>query len=75
VPPHRIGFTASNGEAKRKIAEGALWLDDQAVTDPGAPAVPGKLRLGKKKTRRPARVLTPSFTLYPAFPAIGVPSN
>ncbi len=44
-----IGFTASNGEAKRKIAEGALWLDDQPVVDPGAPAGPGKLRLGKKK--------------------------
>ena len=44
-----IGFTASNGEAKRKIAEGALWLDDAPVTDPGAPARPGKLRLGKKR--------------------------
>jgi tyrosyl-tRNA synthetase len=44
-----IGFTASNGEAKRKIAEGAVWLDEEPVTDPGAPARPGKLRLGKKK--------------------------
>ena len=44
-----IGFTASNGDAKRKIAEGALWLDDRLVTDPAAPAAPGKLRLGKKK--------------------------
>jgi len=44
-----IGFTASNGEAKRKIAEGALWLNDEAVTDPTAPARPGKLRLGKKR--------------------------
>jgi len=44
-----IGFTASNGEAKRKIAEGALWLDDEPVTDPGSPARPGRLRLGKKK--------------------------
>jgi len=44
-----LGFTASNGEAKRKIAEGALWLDDQPVTDASAPAEPGKLRLGKKK--------------------------
>ncbi len=44
-----IGFTASNGEAKRKIAEGALWIDDEKVTDPNAPAAPGKLRLGKKK--------------------------
>jgi tyrosyl-tRNA synthetase len=44
-----LGLTASNGEAKRKIAEGALWLDEQPVTDPGAPATPGRLRLGKKK--------------------------
>ena len=44
-----IGFTASNGEAKRKIAEGALWVDEEKVTDPNAPAAPGKLRLGKKK--------------------------
>jgi tyrosyl-tRNA synthetase len=44
-----LGFTASNGEAKRKIAEGALWLDEQAVTDPSAPATPGRLRLGKKR--------------------------
>ena len=44
-----IGFTASNGEAKRKIAEGALWLDEVPVTDPSALAQPGKLRLGKKK--------------------------
>jgi tyrosyl-tRNA synthetase len=44
-----IGFTASNGEAKRKIAEGALWLDDEKVVDPNAPARAGKLRLGKKK--------------------------
>jgi len=44
-----IGFTASNGEAKRKIAEGALWLDEAKVTDANAPASPGRLRLGKKK--------------------------
>jgi len=44
-----IGFTASNGEAKRKIAEGALWLDDRPVTDASQPAAPGKIRLGKKK--------------------------
>jgi len=44
-----IGFTASNGEAKRKIAEGAVRLDDAVVSDPGAPANPGKLSLGKKK--------------------------
>jgi tyrosyl-tRNA synthetase len=44
-----IGFTASNGEAKRKITEGALWLDEAKVTDANAPASPGRLRLGKKK--------------------------
>jgi tyrosyl-tRNA synthetase len=44
-----IGFTASNGEAKRKIAEGALWLDEAKVTDANATASPGRLRLGKKK--------------------------
>jgi tyrosyl-tRNA synthetase len=46
-------FCASNGEAKRKIAEGAVRIDDQPVIDPnlvirlGATAV--KLSLGKKK--------------------------
>ena len=44
-----IGFTASNGEAKRKIAEGAIRLDDQPVSDQGMAAVAGKLSLGKKK--------------------------
>ena len=44
-----IGFTASNGEAKRKIAEGAVRLDDALISDPSAPATPGKLSLGKKK--------------------------
>lgn len=44
-----IGFTASNGEAKRKIAEGAIRLDDQLVSDQGMAAVAGKLSLGKKK--------------------------
>src|SRR5687768_15729326 len=29
-----IGFTASNGEAKRKIAEGAVKLDGETVSDP-----------------------------------------
>ena len=28
-------FAPSNGEAKRKIAEGAVRLDDEAVSDPG----------------------------------------
>ena len=44
-----IGFTASNGEAKRKIAEGAVRLEDVVVSDPSAPASAGKLSLGKKK--------------------------
>jgi len=44
-----LGFTSSNGEAKRKIAEGAVRLDDQPVSDPGMAAVAGKLSLGKKK--------------------------
>ena len=29
-----LGFCASNGEAKRKIAEGAVRLDDETVSDP-----------------------------------------
>jgi len=49
-----IGFTASNGEAKRKIAEGAVKIDDETISDPGLliELVPGeerKLSLGKKK--------------------------
>ena len=48
-----LGFTPSNKEAKRKIAEGAVRLDDVPVTDPGlmlAPAdAPLKLSLGKKR--------------------------
>ena len=50
-----LGFTASNGEAKRKIAEGAVKLDGQLVDDPAmliAPPTGGKelrLSLGKKR--------------------------
>jgi tyrosyl-tRNA synthetase len=49
-----IGFAASNGEAKRKIAEGAVRIDDEAVTDPGylvevAPGAERKLSLGRKR--------------------------
>ena len=44
-----LGFTASNGEAKRKVAEGAVRLNDALVTDPAMAAAPGKLSLGKKK--------------------------
>ena len=49
-----VGFTASNGEAKRKIAEGAVRLDDVPQDDPGllielAPGEERKLSLGRKK--------------------------
>jgi tyrosyl-tRNA synthetase len=44
-----LGFTASNGEAKRKVAEGAVRLNDAPVVDHAMPASPGKLSLGKKK--------------------------
>jgi tyrosyl-tRNA synthetase len=48
-----LGFTASNGEAKRKIAEGAVRLDDVTVSDPGlmvrASGRPVKLSLGRKR--------------------------
>jgi tyrosyl-tRNA synthetase len=48
-----LGFTPSNKEAKRKIAEGAVRLNDQPVSDPGLMVeVSGhavKLSLGKKR--------------------------
>src|SRR4051812_31331608 len=48
-----LGFCASNGEAKRKIAEGAVKLDDQVITDPSLviqiPNNPVKVSLGKKR--------------------------
>jgi tyrosyl-tRNA synthetase len=49
-----VGFTASGGEAKRKIAEGAVRIDDEPVTDPGhlvlvAPGAERKLSLGRKR--------------------------
>ena len=49
-----LGFTASNGEAKRKLAEGAVKLDDQPVNDEGlviqlASGTERKLSLGRKK--------------------------
>jgi tyrosyl-tRNA synthetase len=49
-----VGFTASDGEAKRKIAEGAVRIDDEAVTDPGylvlvASGAERKLSLGRKR--------------------------
>jgi tyrosyl-tRNA synthetase len=48
-----IGFTSSNKEAKRKIAEGAVRLDDVVVNDPSmiltAGDEPVKLSLGRKR--------------------------
>ena len=49
-----LGFTASNAEAKRKIAEGAVRIDDEALTDAAflIELVPGeerKLSLGRKR--------------------------
>ena len=48
-----LGFTPSNKEAKRKIAEGAVRLDDVTVSDPGLVLAVGeeplKLSLGKKR--------------------------
>src|SRR4051794_14438817 len=48
-----LGFTPSNKEAKRKIAEGAVRLDDLTVNDPALIIIAGdgplKLSLGKKR--------------------------
>jgi tyrosyl-tRNA synthetase len=48
-----LGFCSSNGEAKRKIAEGAVRLDDQVVSDTALTVKIGmeatKISLGKKK--------------------------
>ena len=48
-----LGFTPSNKEAKRKIAEGAVRLGEVTVNDPGlmltAADEPLKLSLGKKR--------------------------
>ena len=45
-----LGFAASNGEARRKIAEGAVKVDGIAVTDPAATVdAPARISLGKKK--------------------------
>jgi tyrosyl-tRNA synthetase len=48
------GLTASNGEAKRKLAEGAVKLDGEAVSDPTLLVQPAegetlRLSLGKKR--------------------------
>ena len=49
-----IGLTASNGEAKRKLAEGAVKLDGETITDPAHLVLPSegqtlRLSLGKKR--------------------------
>ncbi len=48
-----LGFAASNGEARRKIGEGAVRLNDLAITDPQFEIVleeqPVKISLGKKR--------------------------
>ncbi len=49
-----LGFTASNGEAKRKLAEGAVRLDGETLVDPAHlvlvdEGAERKLSLGKKK--------------------------
>ena len=45
-----LGFVASNGEAKRKIAEGAVKIDGEVVSDPQMPVeAPARISLGKKK--------------------------
>ena len=46
--------TPSNGEAKRKLAEGAVKIDGETITDPGHLVTLGegeqaRLSLGKKK--------------------------
>ncbi|MDQ4419885.1 tyrosine--tRNA ligase [Sphingobium sp. DEHP117] len=45
-----LGFVASNGEAKRKLEEGAVRVNDEVVRDGAhAPQAGDKISLGKKK--------------------------
>jgi tyrosyl-tRNA synthetase len=49
-----IGLTASNGEAKRKLPEGAVKLEGETITDPAHLVLPGegetlRVSLGKKR--------------------------
>lgn len=49
-----LGFAASGGEAKRKVAEGAVRLDSEVIEDPAqviclAPGKEARLSLGRKK--------------------------
>ena len=45
----QLGFTPSNKEAKRKIAEGAVRLNDEVISDPAMTVTEGKLSMGRKK--------------------------
>jgi tyrosyl-tRNA synthetase len=49
----QLGFAASKGEAKRKIAEGAVKADDVVISNPDfilrVGPTPHKISLGKKK--------------------------
>jgi tyrosyl-tRNA synthetase len=49
-----LGFAASNGEARRKIAEGAVRLNNVVISDPSFTIVleseqPLRISLGKKR--------------------------
>ena len=49
-----LGFTASGGEAKRKLAEGAVRFNDEVLSDPGQvltldEGAEARLSLGRKK--------------------------
>ena len=52
----RAGLVPSRGEARRKAAEGALWIDGERLEDVDAPFQPTGndtlLRIGKKRYRR-----------------------
>ena len=52
----RSGLVPSRGEARRKAAEGALWMDGERLENVDAPFQPGRdatlLRFGKKRHRR-----------------------
>jgi tyrosyl-tRNA synthetase len=45
-----LGFAASNKEARRKLEEGAIRINDEKVSDPGRAVQPGdKVSFGAKK--------------------------
>jgi len=45
----QLGFVSSNGEARRKIGEGAVKHDGATITDPAQTLPAGRISLGKKK--------------------------